>query len=191
VQISALGRFCLHKLSQKNTVALTREKKVKIVSKIEDALEKAASIVFVNFHGLSVADATKLRGEMKKTNTGYTVVKKTLLRKVLGGLGYKGNIPELSGEVAIAYGADQVAPAKSAAEFAKKFEGKFSLLGGILEGRYLDASEAKALALIPNRETLYGQLVSVLVGPMRGTVTVFSGVQKGFVVALSEIAKKK
>lgn len=172
-------------------MALTKEKKVKIVSKLDDAFAQAGGIVFVNFHGLSVAQASKLRGEMRKLGVGYTVAKKTLLKRALAAKGYTGELPALDGEVAVAYSLDQVAPAKSAHEFAKKNEGKFSLLGGVLEGRYLTADEAKALALIPGRDVLYGKLLSVFVGPMRGLVTVASGLQRGLVVSLSEIAKKK
>ena len=172
-------------------MALTKEKKVAIVSKLDDALATSGGVVFVNFHGLSVAEATKLRGEMKKLGVGYTVAKKTLLKRALAAKGYTGELPALDGEVAIAYSLDQVAPAKSAHTFAKKNEGKFALLGGILDGRYLSAVEAKTLAAIPGREQLYGQLVSVLVGPMRGLVTVASGLQRGLVIALSEVAKKK
>lgn len=172
-------------------MALTKEKKVKIVSKLDLAFQNAGGVVFVNFHGLSVAEATKLRAEMRKLGVGYTVAKKTLLKRVLAGKGYSGELPTLDGEVAVAYSLDQVAPAKSAHEFAKKNDGKFSLLGGVLEGRYLSATEAKALALIPSREVLYGQLLSVFVGPMRGFVTVASGLQKSLVIALSEVAKNK
>ncbi len=172
-------------------MALTKEKKIEIVSKLDDALAKAGGVVFVNFHGLSVGEATKLRGEMRRLGVSYTVAKKTLLRRALAAKGYAGEIPALDGEVAIAYSLDQVAPAKSAHEFAKNNEGKFSLLGGVLDGRYLSAMEARSLALIPGREVLYGQLLSVFVGPMRGLVTVASGAQRGFVMALSELAKKK
>ncbi|PIR46658.1 MAG: 50S ribosomal protein L10 [Candidatus Vogelbacteria bacterium CG10_big_fil_rev_8_21_14_0_10_45_14] len=172
-------------------MALTKQKKQEITSKVDKLLSESAGVVFVNFHGLSVSEADKLRKEMRELGIGYTVVKKSLLKRALSERGYKGEMPALGGEVAVAYGLDQVAPAKSAYEFGKKNKEKFALLGGLLGDRFLSAQEVNALALIPDRTTLYAQLVTVFSGPMRSMVTVMSGVQRGFVVALNEIASKK
>ncbi|MBI3020121.1 MAG: 50S ribosomal protein L10 [Parcubacteria group bacterium] len=170
---------------------LTRAKKGEIVEKITDALKKAGAIVFVKFHGISVADAAALRRGLRARGVGYSVVKKTLMRRALDTLATEGARPELSGEIAVAYGTDDVEPAKGVAEFAKKFDKRVEAVGGILESHYITKEEVEALARIPSRQILYGQFATLINSPVQQTVGVLSGVMRSFAVALNRIAEKK
>lgn len=161
------------------------------MEKIKTALQKAGAIVFVKFHGISVADATAMRHGLRARGVGYTVVKKTLARRALDTLATEGTRPELAGEIAIAYGADDVEPAKGIAEFAKKFDKRVEAVGGILESRYITKEEVEALARIPSRQTLYGQFAVLVNSPIQQTAGVLSGVMRSFAVALNQIAEKK
>ena len=172
-------------------MALTREQKKAIIEKITDTLKKANAVVFVNFHGISVALATEMRRGLGSRGVGYAVVKKTLARRALDASGITGVRPELSGELAIAYGADDVESAKAVAEFAKKFEDRVKLIGGALASVYLSEREVLALSRIPSRHILYGQLANVINSPIQGTVSVLSGVMRSFAIALNQIAEKK
>jgi large subunit ribosomal protein L10 len=171
---------------------LTREKKEAIVKDLNTGLDGIQSAVFVNFHGLTVSETSALRKTLKQGNTAYKVAKKTLLTKVLSEKGYTGELPTLSGEVAIAYTqGDQVFPAKTIFGFMKGKEEKLIMLGGVLEGRYLAKDEVIALAKIPSRDVLYGQLANVLLSPIQGFHGVCSNTLSGFVRALDAIAAKK
>lgn len=167
-------------VGSKKQMAILKAKKKEILNELESAIKDAASVVFVNFHGLNVTDTTSLRKSLRDNGVGYYVSKKTLLRKALAEKGFEGELPDLSGEVAIAYGVDETAPAREVFNFQKKFKDNVKILGGIFEGKYIDAYAMTEIASIPSAHVLYGQLVGLFTSPVRG-----------FAVALSEIAKKK
>ena len=118
-------------------------------------------------------------------------MKKTLLKRVLQDAEMEGDLPELEGEIALAYGEDMVLPAKGIAEFQKKFENAVSAVGGILEKRYLRKEEVVALAKIPSREVLLGQFVMVINAPVQQTVQVLNGMTQSFVSVLHQVAEAK
>ena len=160
-------------------MAKTKEQKIKIVEKLTNAVKSASSVVFVNFHGLGVTDTNKMRDALKEQNIGYFVAKKTLVRRVLES-GFEGDIPPLEGELAVAWGDDEIAPARVVQEFANRHKEKISILGGIFGGRFMGKEEMTAIALIPPIEVLYGQFANVINSPIAG-----------WVVALGQIAEKK
>lgn len=170
---------------------ITREKKEKIVQNIQECVSESPSVVFVNFHGLSVSESTDLRGKLKGEGCHYKVAKKTLVKRALAGAGLEGEQPDLEGELALAWGDDPVAPAREIHKFAKEFEGKLNILGGVFEGRYVGTDEVIALATIPPREVLYGQFVNVLNAPVSGFVSVLDNTIGSFVRALHEVAQSR
>lgn len=171
-------------------MAITRQKKEEILKNIEDKGKKSASAIFVNFHGLNVAGETELRSNLRNSGVDYVVAKKTLIRKAFDTFKLKGEMPELDGEVAIAFGKeDAVAPAREVFEFGKKHKDMVTMLGGMLEGEYIDANKALMLANIPSREVLYGKFVNVINSPIQGMVVTLNGVMRNFVSVLSQIKK--
>ncbi|MBI2100471.1 MAG: 50S ribosomal protein L10 [Candidatus Vogelbacteria bacterium] len=153
-------------------MALKKEQKEKIVESLKEKIITAKSIVFVNSHGLNVAAATALRRALKDRGVGYTVVKKTLLRRALP------EMPALEGEVAIAYGADPFSPAKGIYESQSKIKEGLAILGGVFEKKFLSTAEMIAIAKIPPAEELYGRLAWVLSWPVRGLVVVLDQISK-------------
>ncbi|MEK7106217.1 MAG: 50S ribosomal protein L10, partial [Patescibacteria group bacterium] len=91
-------------------MAITKEKKKSIVASFSDIVTGANSIAFVQFDKLTVANGIALRRKLKAAGVGYKVGKKTLLKRVLEAQGYTGELPELTGEIAIAYSEDALAP---------------------------------------------------------------------------------
>lgn len=160
-------------------MAITREKKEKIYSGVSDALKKSNSVVFVNFHGLGVEATTNLRRKLREDSVGYVVAKKTIVKKALGESGYKGEIPQLDGELALAYSEDLIAPARGVYEFQKTNKDKIAILGGIFEGKFMNQSAMTEIASIPSVHVLYGQFVNVINSPIQGLV-----------IALNQIAEK-
>lgn len=161
-------------------MAITKEKKDEVLSRVEGALADAGSVVFVGANKLTVAEVSGLRKKLKGNGVSYYVAKKTLIRRALGAKGYEGTLPELPGEVAIAWGEDLIAPAREIHDFAKTHKEQMKILGGVFEGKYMDAVGMTGIATIPSRHTLYGMFVNVINSP----------IQK-LVVGLDQIAQKK
>ncbi len=143
-----------------------------------DIANAAKTVVFVNFHGLTVADSTAMRKQLRTEGVGYTVAKKTLARKAFTEKNIKGTMPELEGEVALAYGEDMIAPAREIKNFERKFEGKLAILGGIFDGEYKSKEEMTAIALIPGREQLYGMFVNIINSPIQRIAIVLDQIAK-------------
>lgn len=160
-------------------MAISREKKEEVVAHIQDSLKNAVSVAFVNFHGLSVKDEQAMRRSLKERGIEYFVAKKTLVKRALHDAGFKGEQPELEGELALAVGDDPVEPARSIHEAGKAYEG-LAITGGIFEGAYQDATQMQIIATIPPLQTLYGQFANVINSPIQGLV-----------IALNEVAKKR
>ena len=161
-------------------MARTKAQKKEIVAKLETLMSGAKSLVFVNIHGLKVADATVMRRKLKSDKVGLFVAKKTLTARALEAKKYHGVSPELSGEFALAYGADLVAPARGVYEFQGKFKDKVSITGGVFEGKYMNKDEMLAIAAIPPLDTLRGMFVNLINSPIQGLV-----------MAIDQIAKKQ
>jgi large subunit ribosomal protein L10 len=170
-------------------MAITKARKTEILETVRDVLKNSASVVFVNFHGLSVRDVGDLRASLGESGSRYIVVKKTLAKKAFAEMKLKGEEPTLEGELALAFGEDAILPAKSVAEFQKKHAEQLKILGGIFERGYLTPLEVAVLAAIPSREALLGQLVRTLNAPIQGTVSVLGAVLGGFVRVLDARAK--
>lgn len=151
---------------------ITKQKKVQIIELIKKKIAGAGSVVFVNFHGLNVSTERKLRRSLKERGVGYTVVKKTLLKRVLP------ETPELEGEVALAYGLDPFLPAKGIYEFQQKIKEGLKILGGLFEKKLLSAGEMIKIAQIPPRHELYGRLVLMLSWPLRSLAVVVDQISK-------------
>lgn len=150
-----------------------------MVEELSSTIKDAESVVFANFHGLSVDDANRMRREFREKGVGYKVFKKTLAKRAFADSGIKGELPEWEGELAIAWGDDPVVPAGSIYAFQKELDGAVSITGGVFEGEYKDKEGMMEIALIPPMETLRAMFVNLINSPIQG-----------FVVALNEIAQQ-
>jgi len=159
---------------------LQKSKKEKIIKDLDGAIKDSKSLVFVNFHGLKVSDETLLRRELRNGGVTYKVSRKTLLARALKGKA-EGELPKLDGEVAIAYSKDEIASPREVYNFQKSHKGVvLNILGGIFEGKFVDALKMKELATIPSREVLLSKLAFLLKSPMQRLA-----------IAVGEVAKKK
>jgi large subunit ribosomal protein L10 len=156
-------------------MALTKAKKKEVLAKAQE-ISKSPAIVFANFHGLTVLQATELRNALRKENVGYTVAKKSLVKRAMSEAGFKGEMPELPGELALAYADDLVAPARGIYEFQKKFDKKVSIMGGVFDGVFKNAEEMTVIAAIPSLQTLRGMFVNVINSPIQGLAIVLNAV---------------
>ena len=84
-------------------MAISRQKKEEILKNLREDIKQAGIIVFVNFHGLSVLRATELRRVLRQIGAKYVVAKKTIIKKAFEKSGFSGELPELEGEIALAF----------------------------------------------------------------------------------------
>lgn len=150
---------------------LTKQKKEEMVKELEGVAKDNKSLVFVNFKGMNVADETILRRDLRNQGVGYKIFRKTLLKLALTGKA-EGEIPELDGEIAIAYSEDSIASPREIYNFQKTHKGIPSIVGGIFEGKFIGREKMTELAMIPSREVLYAQFVNLINSPIQGLVTV-------------------
>ena len=137
------------------------------VEEIAAKFKAAASIVVVDYRGLTVGQATELRKQLREAGVEFKVYKNTLTRRAAEAAGLEGINEYLTGPNAIAFSnEDVVAPAKIINEFTKKNEA-LEIKAGIIEGNVSTVEDVKALAELPSREGLLSMLLSVLQAPIR------------------------
>lgn len=160
-------------------MAITKAKKAEILDKLTAIKSQSDSVVFVNFNRISVADTTTMRRAMREAGVSYLVAKKTLIKRAFDGA-FEGEIPELEGEIALAYSEDAIAPAQNVKAFAAKFKDQIAIAGGVFQGVYKSKEEMTEIASIPPLPVLRGMFVNVINAPIQGLA-----------VALNQIAEKK
>jgi len=160
-------------------VAITKEKKQAILAKLEDIKNASDSIVFVNFNAMTGNDTVAMRAKMTEDNVGYFVAKKTLIKRVFDGA-FEGEMPDLEGEIAVAYSNDAIAPARHIKAFAAEHKNKIAIAGGVFQGVFKNQEEMTEIASIPPLPVLRGMFVNVINSPIQGLV-----------ISLKAIAEKK
>ncbi len=161
-------------------MSITLTKKKELVTGLEGSLKDANSVVFVKFDKLKVADVNSLRRDLQKENIGYTVSKKTLLKRALLSHKIEGELPEINGQIAIAYSSDLLAPAREVFNFQKNHKENIQIVGGVFEGKYMNKEEMLSIATIPPLQTLRAMFVNLINSPIQR-----------FAVVLDQIAQTK
>lgn len=162
-------------------MAITKQKKKEIVEKVGDIMKKGKTFVFLNFKGLKVNDIVSMRKDLRSKGIGYYVAKKTLLKRTLADGKFEGEMPELSGEIALAYAEDELSPAREIYSFEKKFkDAGMKMLGGIFGGAFMGREGMVGIATIPPMPVLRGQFVNIVSSPIQRLV-----------IALNQIAETK
>ncbi len=170
----------------------TKQKKQEISRDIKERLAKSKSVVFTSFNALTVKENEALRNELVAGQAEYYAAKKTLLARTLSEANIDVDARSFDGQVAVTFGyADEVGPAKILAKFVKDTEGRIKFLGGILEGKFIDAAGVTALSALPSKEELYAKIVGSINAPVSGFVNVLAGTLRSFVGVLSAIEKTK
>ncbi|MEK9173888.1 MAG: 50S ribosomal protein L10 [Patescibacteria group bacterium] len=170
----------------------TKQQKEVLVQGVVDKIKDSKALVFANYQGVNVKDITELRRELRKSGSGWQVLKKTLLNIALKNAGIEVNGRELSGQIGVAYSHDEVAAAKVLADFVKAHKGtQFTIEGGSLGDKNLTAVEVQALAKLPSQDELRAKLVGTLQAPISGFVRVLGGNLSGLVRVLKAIEGQK
>ena len=145
------------------------EMKKTVVAGIKEKFEKAQTVVLVDYRGLTVAEDTELRNQLRKAGVEYAVLKNTMISRAIEGMNVDEMHASLEGPTAVAFGyEDMIAHAKILSEFAKKSK-KLTIKCGVCDGAYLNADGVEALASLPSKEVL----IAKIMGSMMSSVSKF------------------
>lgn len=171
---------------------MANQKKIDIVKELKTKLEKAKSLVFSDYRGLTVAQIQDLKKRIKKEKGEYVVTKNTLMIKALEQARLPTpEIAQLEGPSATLFSyEDEIGPLKALVAFAKT-AGLPILKLGILEKAILTKEEVENLSLLPPKNILYAQVVGALSAPAYGLVNVLQGNIRKLVYVIDSIKNKQ
>ena len=150
------------------------ELKQPVVQEISENVKDAQSVVVVDYRGLTVAEDTQLRRELREAGVTYKVYKNTMMNFAFKDTDFESLSDVLEGPSAIAISKeDATAPARVLAKFAKNAPA-LEIKAGVVEGTYYDADGMKAIASVPSRE----ELLSKLLGSIQSPIANFARVLK-------------
>jgi large subunit ribosomal protein L10 len=147
-------------------LAITRERKNQLLQMYVSMLGDSQAIVFVSSRGLSVAEVTQLRVNIRETGANYHVIKNTLFRSALAQAGMP--VPDfVKGPVSVAFCVEDVAPVvKAIQDFADTLDDReFEITGSIVDNDILGSEQAHALAHLPSKATLFAQILAGINAP--------------------------
>lgn len=170
----------------------TRQQKEATLEALTDKLRSMKAVVFTAFSGLTVKDTSDLRNQLRAQQIEMMVAKKTLMRRALKEAALDPDmIDQIEGSVAMVFGYDdEVTPAKLLSTYAKSHE-QVKLVGGIADGKFLNAAEVMALSKVPSRQELLTKTVWTLKSPMTGLVNVMAGNIRGLLTILQALKDKQ
>lgn len=172
---------------------MTKTKKAEVVAELAELLDGAGSIYSIDFTGLTVADAIRLRREFKKAGVRYKVAKNTLIKRALADMGgYDHVLERFVGQTGIAVGYDDpAAPARVLRDFIDPKLDIPKLNFAVLEQQVMEGSRLKEIAAMPSRMELLGSIVGALNAPASGIVGAINAVMRDLASVIEEVAKQK
>ena len=168
-------------------MAITKEKKQKILEDLREMFSRQKIIILVGITGLNVKDISELRKKIKLIDGNLKVAKKTLMGLVFKENNLEFDKNKFKEEVALVFGfKDEILPAKTVYQFSKENK-KLKILGGYFENSFKEAEEVITLAQLPSKNELMARLVGGLKAPISNFVNVLEGNIKGLLCVLSRI----
>lgn len=143
---------------------MDRGAKEALVTALNASLVDAGLVVVTRQNGMTVAETTKLRRQMRDAGASFKVAKNRLARLALKGTRYEALGEQLTGPTGLAYSSDPVTAAKVAVKFSKENQ-KLTIVAGAMAGQVLNPEGVKALAELPSLDTLRGKIVGLLQAP--------------------------
>ena len=172
-------------------MAITRERKGKILEKLKENIEKQKIIIFADFTGLKNKEFFALRKKLKDVGSEARVAKKTLINLALREKKLNViDVRKLVGEIVLIFGfIDEISPAKIVYEFSTENK-NFKILGGILEKNFVDSEKIEELAKLPPREEILSKLVLSISAPVSSFVSILRAIPQNLIFVLSQIQSK-
>lgn len=168
-----------------------RSEKQAIVREIHGQLEKSAFVLLADYQGLTVTQIAELRAKLRDSNSEFHVVKNTFFGLAAKQMGWEGLESILSGPMAAVTGSGEVTEVAKALKDFVKANKKPVVRGGVLDSRILTEAEADALASMPPRPVMLGQLVGTIAAPMTQLVGVMNQKVLSLLYVLKAVEEKK
>lgn len=170
---------------------MPNQKNQESVKNLEQKFKDFPNLLVTNYQGLTTPELNNLREKLKPLGCEYNIVKNTLTRIVLKGMGLEDFSKSFTGPTAVAFQkGDPAALSKIIIEFQKTNE-KFKVVSGYLDGKLLTEKEIKILATLPSREVLLTQLAICLNQPMQRIATVLNAPIQKFALILKALEQQK
>lgn len=153
-----------------------------IVAELVERIKTSSSGVFVDYKGITVAEDTDLRSELRKNDVNYSVIKNTLCRRAIDELGLSELDTVLNGTTSLATSAgDPIAPFRVVNDYAKKLgDAKFNIKAAYMDGKVLSANEIREISALPSKEALYAKVLGTMLAPITSLAVVLGQiVEKG------------
>ena len=160
-----------------------------LVDSLREKLGTASALYYTDFTGLNVKRMTELRRRLRRVGVEYVVIKNTLAIRAVNESGLVSQ--RLKGPTGIVVAKDAVAGAKVLTEFAKEFDSKPAIKGGLFDGQHIDLDQVKKLANMPTREQLLSELGATMQAPLGQFVGALNGLLTTFVGALDALKVQK
>ena len=152
-----------------------------VVEALVERINAASAGILVDYQGITVAEDTALRTEMRKEGVDYSVVKNTLTRIAIDKVGMNELDPVLNGSTSMATSSeDPIAPFRIISDYSKKLGDKFNIKAAFMEGKILSEQEIAELSTLTSKNDLYSKLAGSL-----------NAIMGGLAVALSEVVEQK
>jgi ribosomal protein L10 len=155
--------------------------KTLVTSEYTRSIQGAEGMLLVSFAGLTVAETEVLRAALDEGGARLQMVKNSLAKRALADCGLEMGDDVLAGNVAVAYGSAEatIMAAKVLSKSKLRQDGKIAFRAAVLEGSALSADDAKALADVPDQDTVRAQIVGAIQGPMRALVGTLAALPGG------------
>ena len=140
-----------------------------IVEALAERIKNAEAGVLVDYKGITVAEDTALRTELRKEGVEYTVVKNTLPRKALDKLGMNELDSVLNGTTSLATADnDPIAPFRILSDYSKKLNERFNIKAAFMDGKVLNEAEIAEMSALPSKDALYAKVLGTMIAPITG-----------------------
>jgi large subunit ribosomal protein L10 len=170
---------------------VNRDQKSAVIDEIAEQISGAEAVFAVDYRGISVPQAAELRTQLHDADASFRVVKNSLTERAADKAGAEALRGLLEGPTAFTFvRGDAAVAAKALSDFARR-SGLMPFKGGLLDGRPLTPEELQAIARLPARDVLHGQLVGTIAAPLTGLVRGLGGLLGGLAIALGQVREKK
>ena len=170
---------------------MNRDQKAAVIDEVAGEIGGAEAIFAVDYRGITVAQVAELRTKLRDSDTKLRVVKNSLSERAADKAGAAELKSLMVGPTALALVAgDAAAAAKVLSDTARALRGPLEFKGGFMAGALLSPKDVEAIAKLPSRDVLNGQLVGTIAAPLTGLVRTLNALISGLAVQLGQIAEQ-
>jgi large subunit ribosomal protein L10 len=170
---------------------MNRDEKAAVVDEIAGQIKASEAVFAVDYRGLTVAQAADLRAKLRDADASFRVVKNSLTERAADRAGAELLKQFLVGPTALTIVRGDAALAAKTLNDTARLLRLLEFKGGLMNGSALSAQDVTAIARLPSRDVLNGQLVGMVAAPLVGLVRGLNGLLSGVAVALGQVLEQR